>query len=230
MVGAGGSGIVSKLVKDQPEAKVVVWDVPLRVWHWLFAISVLTALSTGLIAELGSIELHQYAGISVVSLLVFRFIWGVIGSPYARWSCYKTTPRKFVNHFLGKGTPNPHTAPGIVLVVVLMLAATAQGITGLFMTDDIFFEGPFYDYINEDAASWLEVIHRNVWRIVLIAVCVHLLAHLIYGLILRDATPLSMVTGKKAVKLPPTTTPKLRALCSLVVGSAVFAGLILLAD
>jgi len=210
--------------------RVTVWDMPLRIWHWLFGAAVLTALATGLIEEIHSIEVHQWAGISVVSLLVFRLTWGIWGATYARWQRYWTTPRRFINHFLRKGELTPHTAPGIVLVVILMLAALVQSSTGLFMTDDIFFEGPLYKYIEDDTFDWVYLLHHNAWRFILGAVGVHLLAQLVYGVFLRDPTPLSMVTGRKRVDLPPVSTPWLGALISLAAGATTFAVLASLAD
>lgn len=218
------------MVTDVATEKVTVWDIPLRIWHWLFGAAVLTALATGLIEELYDIEVHQWAGISVVSLLVFRVIWGICGSTYARWTKYWTTPRKFIDHFLRKGELTPHTAPGIVLVVILMIAALVQSVTGLFMTDDIFFDGPLHSYIEEDTFDWVYLLHHNAWRFVTAAVVVHLLAHLIYGIVLRDPTPLSMITGQKRVTLPTVSTPWVRALVSLAAGVGTFAALTLLAD
>ena len=217
-------------MSDLTQDKVTVWDAPLRIWHWLFGSAVLTALATGLIEEINVIEVHQWAGVSVVALLVFRLTWGIWGATYARWANYRTTPRKFINHFLRKGEQTPHTAPGIALVLLLMAAALAQSVTGLFMTDDIFFEGPLYRYINDDAFELIYFLHHNAWRVVAAMVLVHVLAHVIYGVILRDPTPLSMITGKKRVALPAVSTPRLPAVISLVLCVATFTLLAWLAE
>ena len=230
MVGSRGPRSRAHLVSEVTPQKVTVWDVPLRVWHWLFGGAVLTALATGLIEELYDIDIHQWAGISVVSLLVFRLTWGVWGATYARWTKYWTTPRRFIDHFLRRGKLTPHTAPGIVLVLILMVGALVQSVTGLFMTDDIFFEGPLHDYVDDTTFDWVYFLHHNAWRLVLVAVAVHLLAQLVYGVVLRDSTPISMVTGQKQVALPPVSTPWMRALLSFTLAGATFAGLALLAD
>lgn len=230
MDGFGGPRSFAYLVTDLAHDKVTVWDVPLRIWHWLFGAAVLTALATGLIEEIYDIQVHQWAGITVVSLLVFRLTWGIWGATYARWTKYWTTPRKFVDHFLRKGELTPHTAPGIVLVVILMIAALVQSATGLFMTDDIFFEGPLHDYVDEATFDWIYLLHHNAWRFVAVAVGVHLLAQLIYGVVLRDLTPLSMITGQKRVALPTVSTPWIRALFSLAMSVVTFLVLALLAD
>lgn len=230
MGGFSGARFSAYLVSHMTREKVTVWDVPLRVWHWLFGAAVLTALGTGLIEELYDIEVHQWAGISVVSLLVFRLTWGMWGATYARWSRYWTTPRKFIDHFLRKGELTPHTAPGIVLVLILMVGALVQSATGLFMTDDIFFEGPLHDYVDDTTFDWIYLIHHNAWRLVVVAVAVHLLAQFIYGIVLRDPTPIGMVTGQKPVDLPRVSTPWIRALFSFALGVVTFAVLTLLAD
>jgi cytochrome b len=111
-----------------------------------------------------------------------------------------------------------------------MIAALIQSVTGLFMTDDIFFEGPLHDYIDEGTFDWVYLLHHNAWRVVVGAVAVHLFAHVVYGVVLRDSTPLSMITGQKHVALPPVSTPWIRALFSFAAGVAAFAVLAYLAD
>lgn len=215
---------------DLAHEKVTVWDVPLRIWHWLFATALLTALATGLIEELYDIAVHQWAGISVVSLLVFRLTWGIWGASYARWAKYWTTPRKFIDHFLRRGELTPHTAPGIALALILMLGALVQSTTGLFMTDDIFFDAPLHDLVDKATFEWIYLLHHNAWWLVLVAIAVHLSAQLVYGVVLRDPTPLGMITGQKQVALPTVSTPWLRALFSLTLGVATFVILALYAD
>lgn len=112
----------------------------------------------------------------------------------------------------------------------MMLAALLQSTSGLFMTDDIFFEAPLYDWVDDSVSALVRDIHTNAWRLVLVAVAVHLAAHVIYGVVLRDPTPLSMVTGKKEVELPAAETPWFRAVVSLGVGVTVFLVLTVLAD
>ena len=230
MDGFGGPKSRAYLVSDLTSEKVTVWDVPLRAWHWLFSAAILTALATGLIEEFYDIEVHQWAGISVVSLLVFRLTWGIWGATYARWTKYWTTPRKFIDHFLRKGELTPHTAPGIVLALILMFGALVQSATGLFMTDDIFFEGPLHDYVDDATFDWIYLVHHNAWRLVVVAVAVHLLAQFIYGVVLRDPTPIGMVTGRKLVALPQVSTPWIRAVFSFGLSVLTFVVLVILAD
>ncbi|MDE0193069.1 MAG: cytochrome b/b6 domain-containing protein [Gammaproteobacteria bacterium] len=180
-----------------------IWDWPLRIWHWAFAGFIAFSLYSGLSGDIGLLEWHQRSGLVLLGLLVFRVGWGLWGGRYARFGHYWTTPSAFIDHFRRRGRPGAHTSPGVALAVVLLAAAAVQVGTGLFATDDIFTEGPLYRYVSNEfarTASWLH--HRLHW-LILGAGVVHLAAHAIYGL-MRDPTPLAMVTGRKRTELPST--------------------------
>ncbi len=203
----------------------MIWDLPLRVWHWLLAISVCVSLYTGLSGDLDLMTVHQWSGITVAGLLIFRVLWGIWGGIYARFHWYFTTPRKIFNHFLRRPAPQPHTAPGIALVVVWFIALLVQTASGLFTTDDIFTEGPLVRYVSNTYVELGTSLHRDVWVVVLAAVCIHLLAQLIYGAMLRNPLPLSMITGRKSLAVQSTTNYWARALISLSLAGVVFISL-----
>ena len=217
-------------MKSSFKSQLLVWDLPLRLWHWAFVVAIGTALATALIDELQSLVVHQWAGITVFCLLVFRLTWGLWGGIYARWQHYRTTPKKFIQHFRRRGVSEPHTSPGIVLVLILMLAALAQSTSGLFMTDDVFFEAPLHDFIEGEAADVVDDIHTNAWRLLLVAVSIHLLAHFIYGLVLRNTISLSMVTGKKQASGAPTHYGSMAVFASTGLALICFGVLATLAD
>lgn len=198
-----------------------VWDWPLRLWHWAFAACVVFSLYSGLRGDIGLMQWHQRSGLALLGLLVFRLGWGCWGGRYARFRHYWTTPAAFRDHFLrrraggpggvgrpdGAGPAAPHTAPGVALVLLLWLAAAAQVGTGLFATDDIFNEGPLTQMVSTEfarAASW---VHRRLHWVILTAIGVHLAAHAVYGFVLRDPTPLGMVSGRKPVPATLPATP-----------------------
>ena len=203
----------------------VIWDWPLRIWHWLFAACIAFSLYSGLKGDISLMEAHQRSGLMLLGLLVFRLGWGLWGGRYARWSNYRTTPTAFAAHFRRQGGKAAHTSPGIALAAVLMTATALQVGTGLFATDDIFNEGPLHKHAAEgfaDAANWIH--HRLHW-LILATVGVHLTAHAVYGLVLRNPTPLAMFTGRKPDRgdLPPARHFWLRAGLTLIlaVGAVV---------
>jgi cytochrome b len=71
--------------------KILLWDLPTRLFHWLLALTVIALVVTG---KLGGnlIDWHGKIGLAVVGLVVFRLVWGVMGSTYARFSAFFPTP------------------------------------------------------------------------------------------------------------------------------------------
>lgn len=185
--------------------RTLIWEWPLRVWHWAFALCVLGSLVTGLSGEIAWMDAHLLLGYCAGGLLLFRGVWGFVGGDYSRWSRYRTTPGRFISHFAGRGTVDPHTAPGVILSILLLLAVAGQVTTGLFASDDIFIEGPLVRHASADTVELMNAIHHRLFWLVIAAIGTHLLAHLVYGL-RRDATPLAMFTGHKQTTVPLTAT------------------------
>lgn len=210
-----------------------VWDLPIRLWHWLFGGFVVFSLYTGLAGDFSLMEWHQRSGFAVLALLLFRVGWGVWGGLYTRFRHYVTTPREILAHFVRRmrradQAPRAHTAPGIALVVLLFLAVAVQATTGLFATDDIFINGPLRGHVEEEVASAMNWMHHRAFWVVIGLVSTHLAAHVVYA-VMRDPTPLAMFTGRKAVDLPATEHHLLRAAATIAVaGGFVYVALRLL--
>ena len=202
-----------------PAPKPTIWDWPLRLWHWAFAALVVFSLASGLLGDIALMDWHQRAGLALLALLVFRVGWGLWGGRYARFRYYWTTPAAFLAHWRRQGGGTAHTAPGIVLVSLLFLAVTVQVGTGLITTDDIFNEGPLHRYAAAELSSTASWLHRRLHWLILAAIGIHLAAQVVYGLLLRDPTPLSMFTGRKPLPLPGTPHFWLRA--ALTLGLAI---------
>ena len=206
-----------------------VWDLPIRLWHWLFGGCVLFSLYTGLAGDFSLMEWHQRSGYAIVALLLFRLARGLWGGLYVRFRHYVTTPRAVLAHFAAglrteaDATAKAHTAPGIALVVVLFLAVGVQATTGLFATDDIFLNGPLRGYVDEEIADAMNWVHHRAFWMVIGLVSIHLTAHVVYAA-MRDPTPLAMITGRKAVDLPATDHHLVRAAVTI----AATAGLVYL--
>lgn len=203
-----------------------VWDWPLRLWHWAFAACIVFSLYSGLRGDIGLMQWHQRSGLALLGLVVFRLCWACCGGRYARFRHYWTTPAAFRDHFLGRGTAAPHTAPGVALVLLMFFAVAAQVGTGLFATDDIFNEGPLAGLVAEQFARTATWIHRRLHWVILVAVGVHLAAHAVYALVLRDPTPLAMFSGRKPTPAPLPSTPHYWTRAALA--SALSIGVVLI--
>ena len=203
----------------------LVWEWPLRLWHWAVAVSVTVALLTGLVPQLDYFSIHRIAGISVVALIVFRVLWGVIGGTYARFTNYWTTPKALLHHFTGKSQPRAHTSPGVLLTLAVLLTLTMQSFAGLFTTDDVFYKGPLVQFAEDEIIETATDLHHQVWKFILALIAIHLCAHVIYLCFLRSRIPLSMFTGRKLTEEPDTTWSIWRAALAFGVAIAVFVAL-----
>ena len=203
---------------EQPPS-TLVWDWPLRIWHWVFAISVSASLVTGLMGDIALMDWHMRLGYLALGLLLFRIGWGIWGGRYARFGSFRTSPRRFVAHFRGEGRQAPHTAPGVVLVVLLLAAVAAQAVAGLYTTDEIFTEGPLVRGADDDTVNLMTALHHRLFWVVLGLISVHLTAHVVYAL-RRDPTPLAMFTGRKRLHAVPTRNLLVRGLVTAAAAAA----------
>ncbi len=206
-------------------ATTLVWDWPLRVWHWVFAVSIAGSLATGLSGEIALMDWHLRLGYVALGLLLFRLCWALWGGRYARLASFRFRPRQLLEHFRGAPAERPRTAPGVLLVAAMLTVVTVQAVTGLFTTDEIFTEGPLVRHASDDTVSALSSIHHQAFWAVIVLIGVHLLAHLIYGL-KRDPTPLSMFTGRKRMTVTPARHLSVRAvITAAAVTATVWWGL-----
>lgn len=218
---------------------VVVWDVPLRLWHWCFASAVAGALITGLIANVTLMPWHQRCGWAALGLLLWRLGWGFWGSAAARWSSFKATlsaRRSAVRQTpaaIGRdrdiapagAQSSVRSLPGALLGLALPLVVLLQASAGLFTSDFIFNEGPLVRYASEQVVDTLSSLHHRIYWLVIALVSVHLCAHLVYAL-RRDAVVLGMITGRKQLSVAPARHHPWRAVVWTVSVAALLAAII----
>jgi cytochrome b len=207
----------------------LIWEWPLRVWHWLLAGAVVTSLVTGLSGDIGWMDWHLRSGYAVCGLLLFRLLWGFSGGLYSRFGTYRTSVGALLAFVrrqpAASGTPaDAHTAPGVLLVWFMLGVLLVQALTGLATSDDIFVEGPLVRHLPEDLVGLAGTVHHRVYYLVLAALAAHLGAHVVYGLA-RDPLPLAMFRGRKRVPAALQDTPQhgARALLLAVLVAALVA-------
>lgn len=164
--------------------RVKIWDVFVRLNHWLMVALVVALWWT---AEQGEMERHlQLAGI-LGGLIVARILWGLFGSESARFSRFVKGPAAVVEHFkeLGQGQYQPgntHNAAGGWAVVALLLVLLVQFTTGLFADDEIFFSGPLASAVSGDLSDFLTGIHKDNFNVLIAVVVLHVVAIILYRL------------------------------------------------
>ena len=192
----------------QPPATVKVWDVPTRTFHWLLVLLIINAWVSFQYSErVGdyTMKWHRWSGYAVLVLLVFRLIWGVVGSSTSRFSAFVKGPgatlgyaldlvRGRSRHFLG------HNPLGTWMILALLLAVASQATLGLFTVEhnDSGADGPLHGLVSE---GWVKTLSRLHWQgyywVILPLIGAHITANVVYGLVKRDPLIRAMVTGRK---------------------------------
>ncbi|WP_394129734.1 cytochrome b/b6 domain-containing protein [Shewanella maritima] len=177
------------------KTKITVWDIPTRLFHWSLVCLMAALWWT---ADQGEMEWHQICAYALMVLIVFRWVWGVIGSDTAKFTDFMTLPSTAWRYLRGqyKAKTLGHNPLGGYMVMAFMLCLSLQLITGLFATDDIFTEGPLYQYVSSDMASTLTWLHKLNFEIILYMVAIHVLAVIVHQL-KGENLIVAMVTGNK---------------------------------
>jgi len=182
-------------------AIVRIWDWPVRLVHWaLVLLLVVLIVSVNIGGD--AMVWHMRAGETVLALLMFRVIWGFIGSRHARFTSFVRGPRAVFSYARSIIRPPHqwhagHNPLGGWMVIALLLALLAQAGTGLLSNDDIAYEGPLVHRISKDLSDAITSFHhKNGWLIVGLA-GVHIAAVLVYLFALKDNLIRPMIDGVK---------------------------------
>lgn len=185
---------------SSPHTEVPVWDQPTRLFHWTLVILVAVLWLSG---EFGKLDIHMKLGVWALALLLFRLMWGVVGSPTARFSRFVRGPAAIRDYVAAARTGAVrsvgHNPLGALSVLALLGLLTAQASTGLFTTDDIFTDGPLKHLVSDKTAAFLSTLHRLGGKLLLALVGIHLAAIVFYTLVKKDDMIRAMVTGTKRV-------------------------------
>jgi len=173
-----------------------VWDLPVRMFHWALVILVTSQIVTVSIGG-NAMEYHVLGGYAILTLVIFRVVWGFLGTPTARFANFLGGPRAVLRYVrqLVSGQPERvagHNPLGGWSVLV-------QVISGLFADDDIMTTGPLWKYVSEDTASVFNVIHETNAVVLLTLICIHLAAILFYLLRKKENLVKPMITGSKEI-------------------------------
>lgn len=179
--------------------RIAVWDLPTRLFHWVLV---------GLIAfswwsaEEEELDLHIWSGLAVMTLLVFRLLWGLFGSSTARFSGFVRGPGTILAYLRDpKGwRPVGHTPLGALSVLALLAALSVQVGSGLIQTDDDgLVEGPLAPLVSFDTAEAAHDVHETSFDVLLVLIGLHLAAIVFYRLFLGKKLIAPMLTGRAAL-------------------------------
>ncbi len=208
---------------------VRVWDLPTRLFHWALAICIVLGI---VFVKIGgnAIEWHAYCGYTALALILFRLIWGFVGSWHARFANFIPSPSKLIAFLRGQVDGGlGHNPLGALSVIALLLVVLIQALTGLFADDDIFFQGPLAKYVSNSTVALLTSIHRFNQYLIFALVGLHLAAISYYYFVKRQNLVGPMVTGDKltttALKLTEAVDSSRQRMLALVIFLLIILGL-----
>jgi cytochrome b len=183
--------------------RIRVWDVPVRLFHWTLVILIATSYLTG---QAGGdwMKLHFWSGYTILTLLLFRIVWGFVGSTTARFSDFVKGPSAAFRHIAemaGADRPREagHNPLGGAMVVVLIFAVLAQAVAGLFAADTDMgtVNGPLTRLVSDKFIDKATAFHEFWVNVLLVLVALHVLAAIVYLVWKRQNLIGAMIHGHK---------------------------------
>lgn len=172
------------------KSKVLVWDVPTRAFHWLLALSFAGAFATAESERYR--DIHVMLGYTVLGLVAFRLVWGLVGTRYARFRSFAYGPHSVLTYVKSVFTRSPqhhvgHNPAGSWAIYALLALSLLAGASGYAAYTDI-------------GGHWMEDMHEALANMLLGVVFVHIAGVLVSSLVHRENLVRSMLTGSKSAK------------------------------
>lgn len=168
---------------------VRVWDVMVRLFHW----SLVASFATAWLSAEDWRSLHEWAGYAAGALIIFRLIWGLVGTRYARFRQFLRSPAHIAAYlrdilrgrearYLG------HNPAGGAMIAALLLSMAALCLTGWLYTTDLFW-----------GVEWVEDLHEALANLLLALVVLHILGVIVASYRHGENLVHAMITGRKRV-------------------------------
>lgn len=213
---------------ERDDRGVLIWDLPLRLFHWLLATAIAVSLYTGISGGFEEMDWHQRSGFVVLGLIAFRLLWGFAGTRHARFASFLAGPGRVLAY--ARTLPSrhpPHDAGHNPLagwtVTLTLIAIAVQAVTGLFASDDLFVEGPLVHRVEDATVSTMTRIHGWGQWIVGGLVALHLAAIAVHSQVFGQRVVRPMITGRSPEAAAEEGVPGQRLLPGLALaGLAAF--------
>jgi cytochrome b len=179
----------------------LVWDLPVRLTHWLLVLSVAGSYVTHRLGT-DAFRYHRWCGYAALVLVALRCAWGFLGPRHARFRSFVRGPRTVLRYLveLARGRTAAfagHNPAGGWMVLLLLALLLGQALTGLFANDKIADTGPLYGLVMSHTSDRLTRWHHRLFDALLIAVALHVIAVGAYLLARKTNLVMPMLTGRK---------------------------------
>ena len=201
--------------------KVRVWDLPTRVFHWALALCIVGLIITGNVGG-NAMVWHFRIGLTVLALLLFRLVWGVVGGRWSRFAAFIYSPRSIINYLKGRGKAEHsvgHTPTGAGSVFALLAILLAQVGSGLISDDEIASSGPLVRFVSTATTQLATNYHKNIGKWIILALVVLHIAAIVFYLWRKQNLIKPMLHGDKqlAEAMPASRDNAASRLIALVI-------------
>lgn len=215
---------------DNSTAKVKVWDVYIRIFHWLLLICILVSFIS---FRLDEMDIHFISGHCVLALIIFRVIWGVVGSRTALFQSFIKGPGTILNYLQNPSSEKfkgiiGHSPIAALSVIAMLVVISVQVGTGLISDDEILLQGPLAQFVSGEMSYQATTYHGINAKLIIGLIVLHLAAIAFYRFIKKDDIVKPMVTGQKNVSeefaqhvQPMDKTKHLRAAMAILISIAI---------
>lgn len=178
-----------------------VWDLPTRLFHWTLVVLIALQYATGEFHFL-DMEWHFRFGYATLVLIGFRVMWGFFGSQTSRFSSFLRGPRAVLRYLRDSMSKNPqthvgHNPLGGWSVLALLASVAVQSVSGLFVSDEIDTDGPLVTHVSTRVVKLMTRVHHWNENALLILICLHIAAILLYLIAKHDNLITPMIQGVK---------------------------------
>lgn len=177
---------------------IKVWDIPLRIFHWLLVAGFFIAYLT----EDDFLTLHVWAGYLVIALLIFRLVWGFIGNEYAQFKNFLCSPKlsfTYLKEVLAHKSKRyiGHNPAGSAMIVMLLVSIFFTTLTGLCVYAADQNAGLFAGIISSENEKRWEEVHEFFANFSVLLVLIHIAGVIFESILHKENLARAMVTGEK---------------------------------
>ncbi len=185
--------------------KIRVWDLPTRIFHWLLVLSIFAQFITGNVGG-DALTWHLRTGYFILSLLLFRLLWGFVGGHWSRFSSFVRGPRTVLAYLRGQAAFEDsvgHNPLGAGSVLLMLLLLGMQVASGLMSDDEIATAGPLAQHVSSAMVGLATHYHKATGKLMLVAlVLLHVAAIVFYRAKKKQNLVSAMLHGDKELSQP----------------------------
>jgi cytochrome b len=213
------------MLHHHPIQSVRIWDLPTRIFHGLLIVLIAGMYVTGNVGD-AWMQLHFLLGYALLTLLLFRLIWGIWGGYWSRFSNFVPTPSRLIQYVTAlrqRHTTSTigHNPLGALSVLAMLSLLLVQVLSGLCSSDDIASSGPWTSLVSSDWVEWATFYHTEIGQVVLFClIALHVASVAFYKWVQHEDLITPMIEGDKALPtdtIPSIDSAKTRTVAAIVV-------------